>query len=215
MKHIKSFLCCGLSLLFVLSANAQDDPIQNGFGVGFGQGFKLIGRTDSRGMEYIPIERDKSLRTLTNDIDDVILIKIKNDQRAKVSMILKDKTDLDEQFIYTFNHRRNGSRSIHQDYIALNYNYIPSTPEDGIKFIKSDSIKDYILYGTLVGGGLGIIVGITYIASNQDNYQGSFGGIGEFGDFIRIVGIGAFIGAIGGLIVGLLNQEDVIAINHN
>jgi hypothetical protein len=36
MKLIKSFLCCGLLLLFVVSAKAQDDRIRLGFGVGIG-----------------------------------------------------------------------------------------------------------------------------------------------------------------------------------
>jgi hypothetical protein len=43
MNLIKSSLCCGLLLLFVISAKAQDDPVRVGFGVGFGQGFSLIG----------------------------------------------------------------------------------------------------------------------------------------------------------------------------
>ena len=37
MNPIKSFLCCGLLLLFVTSAKAQDDRVRIGFGVGFGQ----------------------------------------------------------------------------------------------------------------------------------------------------------------------------------
>ena len=43
MNPIKSFLCCGLLLLFVISAKAQDDPVRIGFGVGFGQGFSFFG----------------------------------------------------------------------------------------------------------------------------------------------------------------------------
>jgi hypothetical protein len=43
MYLVKSFLCCDLLLLFVISAKAQDDPVRVGFGVGFGQGFSFIG----------------------------------------------------------------------------------------------------------------------------------------------------------------------------
>ena len=43
MYLVKSFLCCGLLLLFVVSANAQNDRTRIGFGVGFGQGFSFIG----------------------------------------------------------------------------------------------------------------------------------------------------------------------------
>jgi hypothetical protein len=43
MYRIKSFLCCSLLLLFVVSAKAQDDPVRIGFGVGFGQGFSFFG----------------------------------------------------------------------------------------------------------------------------------------------------------------------------
>lgn len=39
----KSFLCCALLLLFVISAKAQDDHTRFGFGVGFGQGFSFFG----------------------------------------------------------------------------------------------------------------------------------------------------------------------------
>ena len=43
MNHLKSFLCLGLLLLFVISTKAQDDPVRVGFGVGFGQGFSFFG----------------------------------------------------------------------------------------------------------------------------------------------------------------------------
>jgi hypothetical protein len=43
MYLIKSFLCCGLLLLFVINAKAQDDAVRIGFGVGFGQGFSFFG----------------------------------------------------------------------------------------------------------------------------------------------------------------------------
>ena len=37
MKLIKSFLCCVMLLLSVISIKAQDDPVRIGFGVGFGR----------------------------------------------------------------------------------------------------------------------------------------------------------------------------------
>jgi hypothetical protein len=43
MYLIKSFLFCGLLLLFVINAKAQDGPVRIGFGVGFGQGFSFFG----------------------------------------------------------------------------------------------------------------------------------------------------------------------------
>ena len=46
MNLLKSFFCCGLLLLFVITAKAQDDPVRVGFGVGFGQGFSFIGGSD-------------------------------------------------------------------------------------------------------------------------------------------------------------------------
>ncbi len=46
MNPIKSFLCCSLLLLFVISTKAQDDPVRIGFGVGFGQGLGFIGSED-------------------------------------------------------------------------------------------------------------------------------------------------------------------------
>ena len=42
MKLIKSFLCCILLLLSVISAKAQDDPVRIGFGVGFGREFTPV-----------------------------------------------------------------------------------------------------------------------------------------------------------------------------
>lgn len=42
MILFKSFLCCSLLLLFVVSAKAQDDRVRIGFGVGFGQGMGFI-----------------------------------------------------------------------------------------------------------------------------------------------------------------------------
>jgi len=41
MYLFKSFLCCGLLLLFVVSANAQDDRTRVGFGVGVGMNSPL------------------------------------------------------------------------------------------------------------------------------------------------------------------------------
>jgi hypothetical protein len=43
MNSFKPFLCSSLLLLFVVSANAQDDRVRIGFGVGFGQGFSFFG----------------------------------------------------------------------------------------------------------------------------------------------------------------------------
>jgi hypothetical protein len=42
MKLIKSFLCCVLLLLSVISVKAQGDPVRIGFGVGFGREFTSV-----------------------------------------------------------------------------------------------------------------------------------------------------------------------------
>ena len=42
MKLIKSFLCCVMLILSVISVKAQDDPVRIGFGVGFGREFTSV-----------------------------------------------------------------------------------------------------------------------------------------------------------------------------
>jgi len=55
MNSLKSFLYCGLFLLFVINVKAQDDPVRIGFGVGFGQGFNFIGGSDLSALT-LPID---------------------------------------------------------------------------------------------------------------------------------------------------------------
>ena len=43
MYLIKSFLCSILLFLFILDANAQDDPMRIGFGVGYSHGYTFFG----------------------------------------------------------------------------------------------------------------------------------------------------------------------------
>ncbi len=59
MYLVKSFLCCVVLLLFVVSAKAQDDRVRVGFGVGFGQGmgFIISGDFDFAGIApYLPVD---------------------------------------------------------------------------------------------------------------------------------------------------------------
>jgi hypothetical protein len=54
MYPFKSFLCCALLLLFVVSANAQDDRTRFGFGVGVGMN-SLLGSPDEGDFSVLSI----------------------------------------------------------------------------------------------------------------------------------------------------------------
>ena len=59
MKLIKSFLCCIMLLLSVISIKAQDDPVRIGFGVGFGREFTSIyvyGGIEELSVITLPVE---------------------------------------------------------------------------------------------------------------------------------------------------------------
>ena len=72
MKLNKSFLCCFLLLLSVISVKAQDDPVRIGFGVGFGREFTSV-------ISYYGGIEDLSVITLPVDFVDLsVTIRSKN-----------------------------------------------------------------------------------------------------------------------------------------
>lgn len=59
MKLIKSFLCCVMVLLSVISVKAQDDPVRIGFGVGFGREYTPVyvyGGIEELSVITLPVE---------------------------------------------------------------------------------------------------------------------------------------------------------------
>ncbi|MHA2101297.1 MAG: hypothetical protein ACW99A_21760 [Candidatus Kariarchaeaceae archaeon] len=125
---------------------------------------------------------------------------------------------MDAQYIYTCNHQGNKSQNILNEYSPLNpMTYIADI--DRINFIESVSILDYLWYGTLIGSAAGLVGGYIYFTSRHEQYRGLFGGVKEFDHLSKDLGkgllIGAGVGFISGLIIGLINQDDDITISPN
>jgi len=175
---------------------------------------------DSSIMKDTLIEKYKSLKTLTNYIDNAILTRIRDDQSLKASIILKDSSELEEhlfyannQYIYTLNPQRNESQYTYQANTLLNN--ISITDIERIELIESVSTMDYVRYGSLIGIGVGIIAGAIYTQSNREKYKGWFGDLDKAADWTISIGIGAVVGSLSGLIIGLINQREDITFSPN
>jgi len=168
------------------------------------------------------MERSKNIKTLSDYIDNVILDKIRNDKITIVNLIFSDGSEAEErlfyvnnQYIYTLNHTRNGSKYLHQDSNGLNYNYIPITNIYRVKSVESVSTQNYMIYGCLIGAGLGLMTGLLYTDANPEDHKGSFGGVGQAGDVFISTAIGAAVGSLTGFIIALTTQKDDITIILN
>ena len=156
------------------------------------------------------IQNFSDFNSINKKINEVIWLEMNGNKGESVNITInKDEVingqlfSADQKFVYTVKPER-----LNQLFGRDNCNMLTFTSTNSIKKItieKSASFLDYFKY-VIGGGAIGLGIGLVARFANTSgkNYDGMFGGIAKFTDFMTGLGIGICVGLLGGIITSII-----------